>query len=92
MHLIILIAIEIVATDIQDRLFKSLLAIVILNVGGYFVNLGLMFVGLSYLPWPWSWYQFEFNGVLLNVCAAMNAPILFWMRSLIMLNIATLKD
>lgn len=67
-------------STMQDKLFKSLVIIVTVNVGGYFINLGLMLLALTYFPWPFNWYQFEANGVLLNIAAAANAPILYLTR------------
>jgi hypothetical protein len=70
------------ADNVQRRVLRSLVVIALVNVGGYLINSGLMFIGLQVLPYPWNWYQIDFNGVLLNLAAAMNAPILYWIRQL----------
>jgi hypothetical protein len=58
------------------------MAIVSINVGGFFFNFALMDVIMAALTghFYWMWCLFEFSGLLINICSASNAPILYWMR------------
>ena len=67
----------------QKQLLKSLGAIVGVNIGGYTLNLVLMNIYLMTQlksNFKLFWALYEFNGAMLNICAASNAPILYWIR------------
>ena len=81
---------KMLAQDVQKQLLKSLGAIVGVNIGGYTLNLVLMNIYLMTLKSNFKlfWALYEFNGAMLNICAASNAPILYWMRHLSFINLS----
>ena len=65
----------------QDKLYKSVIVIVIVNVGGYFVNFTMIVMALAFVQWPFNALVLEFGSILLNLAATSNALILYRTRS-----------
>jgi hypothetical protein len=73
----------------NQRLFRSLAVIILVNIGGYFyVSIMRAFVLPQFrLNSIVEWYFNSYDGILLNVSAAANAPILYFLRFLLHLSI-----
>ena len=71
----------ILASAMQDKLYKSVIVIVIVNVGGYFVNFTMIVMALAFVQWPFNAVVLEFGSILLNLAATSNALILYRTRS-----------
>jgi hypothetical protein len=68
--------------DVQQRMVQSLATIIAVNIGGYFVNFMLIGIAL-YLPTGNVRLQFALfsaSASILNMCATLNGPILFFKR------------
>ncbi|KAL3099806.1 hypothetical protein niasHT_028584 [Heterodera trifolii] len=70
-----------VTKDTNNRLMRSLVIILLVNVGGYLINLSVYQLAFSFQQQLGSYvrvWQFTFiSASLLNICSAANAPILF---------------
>jgi hypothetical protein len=71
----------------NQRLLKSLLLIISVNIGGYLISLSVyqLFYMLMGMGWDFVmvWHLSFISGISLNLSAACNAPILYWTRFLI---------
>jgi len=61
------------------KLFRSLSLIIIANIGGYVIFMIGINVSLSVLSLssPYFWHANVYLSIILNVSAAINAPILY---------------
>lgn len=70
----------ILASAMQDKLYKSVIVIVIVNVGGYFLNFTMIITAFALVEWPLNGLVTQFGAILLNLAAASNALILYRTR------------
>ena len=61
----------------QDKIYKSVIGVVTVNVCGYFVNFAMAFIAVALLQWPFNALFLEFGAIVLNLAAASNAFILY---------------
>ncbi|KAL7079960.1 hypothetical protein ACQ4LE_000541 [Meloidogyne hapla] len=61
------------------RLFRSLSLIILLNIGGYFLYLASILASIAFITknTVMIWYLGCYNALILNISAALNAPILY---------------
>ena len=64
----------------HDKLYKSIIIIVIVNVGGYFMNIAMIETAMTLAHWPFKLLLFEFGKILMNLAVASNALILYRTR------------
>nr|CAD2132213.1 unnamed protein product [Meloidogyne enterolobii] len=71
------------ANEKLRKLFRSLSLIVFVNIGGYFIFNVIYFLILAFLPISpeMIWYLSGYLAVILNISAAVNAPILYFNSS-----------
>uniref|UniRef100_A0A915PF07 Uncharacterized protein n=2 Tax=Meloidogyne TaxID=189290 RepID=A0A915PF07_9BILA len=65
------------------KLFRSLSLIVFVNIGGYFTFTVMFLLIMAFLPISpeMIWYLSGYLAVILNISAAVNAPILYFNSS-----------
>lgn len=71
-----------VSQETNSRLLKSLVAILLINIGGYSINLSIYYflwliTQKAYMSGLLYWELTFINGILLNIASACNAPVLY---------------
>uniref|UniRef100_A0A915NFW1 Serpentine receptor class gamma n=1 Tax=Meloidogyne floridensis TaxID=298350 RepID=A0A915NFW1_9BILA len=61
------------------KLFRSISLIILLNIGGYFLYLASILASIAFITKNpvMIWYLGCYNALILNISAALNAPILY---------------
>jgi len=73
-------------SDLTDermrKLFRSISLIILLNIGGYFLYLASILASIAFITKNpvMIWYLGCYNALILNISAALNAPILYLNR------------
>jgi hypothetical protein len=72
----------IVTKEANGKLMKSLIIILSINIGGYCINFAILQILTSFhdLGPIWLWELSYINVFLVNLAAALNGPILYFIR------------